>query len=600
MSRPVLVLLAVAAVFTGGMAFMVLKDSSGGRGRREQAPVRRETVERDRPAEATPEPEAERRREERVFGQVADTSGRGVAGATIQLADKTVRSAADGTYEVGISGYRALFTVFANGYLPVVARDFIGEGRGPWKLDFELTPAARLHGRILAPNGAPLGNANVYLVRPDRGLVEGAAGLVATVVFGNGYNFAGVPAGTYDLGVRVQGYLPELVRDVVIPEAGTVEKDVTMRAGRTVRVTVRNATAATHVLVSDARLRERLLPPGGRDVLMNALVGREYVDFPVAGVYLGDDHSFDWSGLPAGPVDFRITDPHRMRVDLRDVTDDKVTVTLTEAAGIDVRVTDEATREGLEPTLFLDDAEAPLAWSGGATTVPVDGRPHVLHLRLDGYEEGRIEIPAAKAAWPGVFEATMRKLTDDKTGRFTLEFDGEFEGRVAVVGRDTDGRWAWQKHLDFGKEPRRAVTGIPFGEYRVSVLATGKIPVVLPRVVVARNLDDHHRVTLTTGGGLEMRVTDRNDKLLEKVGILLRDPDGNQIDIHIMTYLSDRRAFVSVNSLPVAATARADSGLAPGVYTLTAWCAGYEPATQEFVVRGEEVAKVAISLTSRG
>jgi hypothetical protein len=600
-SRPVLALLLVATAFTGGLAYMLLGEPKGGRGRREHAPEREEAVEREAPAEPTPDAAAERRREERLFGQVADTAGKGIAGATVQLPGKTATTGPDGTYEVEIRGYRALVTVFANGYLPAVGHDFIGEGRGPWRLDFELAPAARLHGRVVAEDGAVVGTANVYLVRPDRSLVEGAEAVATLVMSGGAYNFPGVRAGTYDLGVRAPGYLPTLLRDVVVPESGTVEKDLVVRRGRTLRFRIHNATRRTEVTVADARLRERLLPPGGRAVLRDAFVGREYVDYPVTGLlFPGDGKLETLSGLPEGPVDVRISDPARMPVELPAFDGEVVEVTLVEAAEIELRVTDEATREPLEPTLFLDDADSPLSWTGGATTVPVDGRPHFIRARLDGYEEARLEIPAGRDAWPAVFALAMRKLTDDKTGRFTLEIDGEFEGRIAVVGRDAEGRWAWQKHLDFSRAPKRTVPGIPFGEYRVSVLATGKIPVVLPRVVVARNLNDHHRVTLSAGGGLEMRVTDENDQLLEKVGILLRDQDGNQIDIHVMTHLSDRRAFVSVNSLPVAATARSDSGLAPGVYTLTAWCAGYEPATQEFVIRGEEVAKVAIALPSRG
>ena len=66
-----------------------------------------------------------------------------------------------------------------------------------------------------------------------------------------------------------------------------------------------------------------------------------------------------------------------------------------------------------------------------------------------------------------------------------------------------------------------------------------------------------------------------------------------------MTHVSEGRAFLSVNYLPSAATARADSGLAPGDYTLTVFKEGFEPATEGFVIRGHEVAEVAITLRPR-
>ena len=71
---------------------------------------------------------------------------------------------------------------------------------------------------------------------------------------------------------------------------------------------------------------------------------------------------------------------------------------------------------------------------------------------------------------------------------------------------------------------------------------------------------------------------------------------GAQIDVHVMTRVSDGRAFVSVNYLPSAATAAADSGLAPGDYTLAAGREGYAPASKPFSIRGTEVAEVTIVL----
>ena len=125
------------------------------------------------------------------------------------------------------------------------------------------------------------------------------------------------------------------------------------------------------------------------------------------------------------------------------------------------------------------------------------------------------------------------------------------------------------------------------------------IPVTLPRVVVTRTLKETHRIRVERGGGLAFKVTDAEDKLLDKVHLFLKDAGERQIDIHVLTHVSEGRAFLSVNYLPSAATARADSGLAPGAYTLTVFKEGFEPATEGFVIRGTEVAEVALTLRSR-
>jgi hypothetical protein len=155
------------------------------------------------------------------------------------------------------------------------------------------------------------------------------------------------------------------------------------------------------------------------------------------------------------------------------------------------------------------------------------------------------------------------------------------------------------RHLDASDAKGRWEVKVPPGEYAVSVLGTGMIPVTLPRVVVTRALKETHRVALSAGGGLELKVTDSGGDLLEKVWLELRDPAGTQIDVHVITHVSEGRAFLSINYLPSAATARADSGLAPGPYAITVFKPGYEPATREFVLQGTEVAGVTIALSPR-
>jgi len=125
------------------------------------------------------------------------------------------------------------------------------------------------------------------------------------------------------------------------------------------------------------------------------------------------------------------------------------------------------------------------------------------------------------------------------------------------------------------------------------------VPVTIPRVVVTRQLKETHRIRIERGGGLSFKVTGPDGKLLDKVHLILKNAAGVRIDIHVLTHVSEGRGFLSVNYLPSAATAKADSGLMPGGYTLTVVKEGYEPGTEEFVIRGQEIADVAISLDPR-
>jgi hypothetical protein len=114
--------------------------------------------------------------------------------------------------------------------------------------------------------------------------------------------------------------------------------------------------------------------------------------------------------------------------------------------------------------------------------------------------------------------------------------------------------------------------------------------------VIARGLKDTYRVTLTPGGGLSLKVTDAEGQILDQVQMLLKDQAGNQIDVHVLSHVSEGRAFVSINYLPSAAVAKADSGLAPGFYEIRVYREGYALGTKSFEVRGTDVAVVEIAL----
>jgi len=62
---------------------------------------------------------------------------------------------------------------------------------------------------------------------------------------------------------------------------------------------------------------------------------------------------------------------------------------------------------------------------------------------------------------------------------------------------------------------------------------------------------------VAAGGGLALKVTDIAGQLLDQVHLMLKDQAGNQIDVHVLSHVSEGRAFLSVNYLPSAASARA-------------------------------------------
>ncbi|MFI5403918.1 MAG: carboxypeptidase-like regulatory domain-containing protein, partial [Planctomycetota bacterium] len=195
------------------------------------------------------------------------------------------------------------------------------------------------------------------------------------------------------------------------------------------------------------------------------------------------------------------------------------------------------------------------------------------------------------------FDVAMQPTAAGETGAFYVVFEPPLDGRVALVGRDATGVQRFVKHIeDADKEGRWSVEEVPVGEYAVSVLATGMVPAFLPRVVVARGLKDTYRVTLTAGGGLSLKVTDTDGQILDQVHLMLKDQAGNQIDIHVLSHVSEGRAFLSVNYLPSAASAKADSGLAAGLYEIAVYREGFEVGRKSFEVRGTDVAQVEIAL----
>jgi hypothetical protein len=656
--RAFLLLFAVAATLL--VAWLLLSDEGPGgrseRDRRRDAPVELPPLapEKEGVPRPTKPPSPETGRVFSLSGYVRDPGGAPVPGAVVRVttlrASVTDTAGREGEYAVDVPAPICTFDVWATGYLPVAGTangrsngelDFVFDGDGPWRKDFTLRQAASLEGHVYDDTGQPVKGARVYVIPRDFALLdrETVANVVTTDEKG-AFEFPGLPPGVTDVGARAHGFLPVLAKDVAIPARGTAQQDLRLARGRDILVTVLNAPKLEHdveiaqdafiqrnflrVTVADSRLRAMLLPPGGSDALCDALVGRALVGLPVVGAKLESDGRYKASAAGLGPADVgaRITDLE-VRSDgtiLRygglivepglgeklDTTEPEVTLTLVPAAAITVNVRDAVTGNALEPLVARRTAGVaaplPVGREGTSYQVPRDERRHALVFTLDGYQEATLELPdlrqfPADSQRPPSFDVAMQPTAMGETGAFFVVFDPPLDGRVALVGRDSTGAQRWVKHIeDADREGRWSVEEVPVGEYAVSVLATGMVPAFLPRVVVARGVKDTHRVTLTPGGGLSLKVTDAEGQVLDQVHLVLKDHAGNQIDVHVLSHVSEGRAFLSVNYLPSAASAKADSGLAAGFYEIAVFREGFEVGRKGFEVRGTDVAEVEIAL----
>lgn len=662
MSRTLLaLLLMVSLLATGAVALLLTEGARSGRRDRDESdiapPQRTRTAPPEQERDETVTPDASAPDIWTLSGHVRDEAGRPIPGATVlatvfdpRRREQLTHTDQQGRFElIELSDPSLSFDVWARGFLPLVGTvngtpngqlGFVRDGDGPWTRDFVLERAASLTGRVLDGSGAPVKGATVYVLSPEHQIVDRrTVGNVVTTNDRGEFAFPGLPPGTYDLGAREGGFLPGMVRDVEIVGQMPVTRDLVLRRGRRIRVTVEAMPRANRVVVvaADSRLRGMLLPPGGVRALENALVGRAFVDRPV----VAQDHQategvFVLAGVGPGPADVEalvesglvetglLTEEGFGR--LLDTTEDELTLTFVRAVLLQVDVRHGVTGERLEPQVVRRTPgvrgdqpvrQRPIRPGAGQASdtepgplglqLPLVDRVHTLHFSLEGFQPAELRLPDLQAAvepgastYPTPFNVVMMPEAQGETGAFYLVFEPPLDGRLALIGRDAEGRQQWVRHLDTADdEGRWEVKTIPVGEYAVSVLASGMIPVTLPRVVVTRTLKETHKILLQRGGGLEFKVTDKDGKLLDKVHLILKDAGDRRIDIHVLTHVSEGRAFLSVNYLPSAASARADSGLAPGEYTLTVYKEGYEPATEAFLIRGQEVAAVALTLRSR-
>lgn len=601
MTRFALVLFLIVAAIGTFLAIQWFMGDSGP----DRQTAREELLEgeRERRRESRDEPETKRRGkrayEATLRGFVVDTADRPIEGAAVRMGGQSVRTNAEGGYKFDLAPMEGEVRVEARGFFPAAR-----ERNRERTLDFELERAAVLFGRVVDETGNPIQGAHVYRISAEHQIVERAREAADTDANGD-YVFPGLQVGTTDIGVKAPGYLPTLARDFAIAGLQEHRKDFVIRSGRTVKLNVLGVPegARWEALVSDSRLRARLLPPGGLRLLAESLPGRELVDYPVV---LG---STPISGLPDEPVDYVLsvtgTDDHFVAEPglgkLLDNFDAEVTLKILPGGLVAPVVRDAVTREVLFPKITrFADSKGPMPVDAHIEdkllVVPIDPRRHRLRFEMVGYQPKELDLPSERE---GIYdmEVELQPLSDAASGSLRLVFDPKFDGRLAVVARGEAGARSFDAKRD--KEGQWLVEKIPAGVWDFTILATKMVPVELGGVRIVSGATQEQPVVLHPGGGMELKVVDGDGKLLDKVTLDLRNPDNVRIDIHFVTMVSGDRGFTSINYIPSAATARTDSGLAQGTYTLFAGRQGYEVGKAEFSVAGTDVAEVTVVLEKK-
>ena len=234
----------ISALVTGLAVFLFLGEGgSGGRRDRDTASL---PEEERRPGSAIPAPDPRAggtspaapgppRKTWSIGGYVRDEAERPIPGAEVRavIAEdplRPVRTDQRGWYEVTVPVPQGVLECFAEGYLPQVGfvngrsdgtQEFSCEGEGPWRRDFTLAVAASLRGRVMDESLGPVAGATVYVIEPAHVLLDRAHGGNVVRSGKDGFFlFHGVPAGTWDVGVRAERCVPAGERDGAVPERG--------------------------------------------------------------------------------------------------------------------------------------------------------------------------------------------------------------------------------------------------------------------------------------------------------------------------------------------------------------------------------------------
>ncbi|MEE8105151.1 MAG: carboxypeptidase-like regulatory domain-containing protein [Planctomycetota bacterium] len=558
-------------------------------------------------------------------GTVRSRDGSPLEGAKVVATDDGtdhmtgVLSDAAGNYSLPLGNSSYQLEVVKEGFLPVVLSGAMGieffAGRVVVR-DVELTPAAMLSGQVVDGRGMPVVGARVYVIDARHFLLEAShSGNTAVTDVAGRYTFAGVREGVTDVGVRARGFRPSITRDFLIPDDGRSDLDITLQRGRAIEVRLTGARPEHPVslFAADTSARDRVLPPGGMDVLTDALVGREFADVVATRRDLKTDAdgraTVTLGGFDAGPVDIEALQFDHRHGEALGSRVSPVEISMRRFVFVSVDARDASTGARIEPQARIEPESRQLmeyaADPSGSLVVPMSlDRKWKAYLELEGYEPVELTLPEYNADEDGVLSAelnvAMTPVTAAAMGTFLLESSTPFDGRVALVGRDAAGLIRWVKHPnETDNDKRLVVDGVPEGTFDVAVLAQGKIPSRVPRVVVRKGARPVYRVVFIDGGGIDLTVNGEDGNLLEKVHIQLNNETGTQIDVQIYSEVSEGRALVSVNYIPAVAHVLSDSGLAPGRYTLRAGKEGYRTAQASFAIAGTETATVSLTLRRR-
>ncbi len=226
-----------------------------------------------------------------ISGKVtASESGTGVAGATVTAVgpDGTpyqVTTGPGGVYELG--GLPAdAYTILAeaDGLAQAEVTGVVVNGTGQAQ-NFSLAAQSVISGTVSLAAGGPTGNDLVVSAQPpgntDPNLIFG------DVVSGSGFTIANLPAGTYDLTVSEDGYVPQTLSSVVVTAGGTT-------------------SVGTVQLAASARVSGTVTSTDPNTPAANALVGAFMGTTLVEAVGTDDTGAFSFTDLPAGTYTFGV------------------------------------------------------------------------------------------------------------------------------------------------------------------------------------------------------------------------------------------------------------------------------------------------------
>jgi hypothetical protein len=305
----------------------------------------------------------------------------------------------DGRFSIAglTTGEAVDVTARRSGYVPVTAARIDVPATEPLRLVLE--PAARVSGRVVSDDGAPVVAAVVTARPADAALPAALSGRTAMTDAEGAFVLLDVAAGKVSLAAVAKGFLAGDPRVLDVAEGRNVEDvELTMHRGAVVEGTVLtyegNPAAAARVIVRRNSTPERML------------------EIEVAGSARTDgDGRYRLEGVPLGPESISADQEGYLRT-VRDLEvqpgENRLDFRLGQGYGISGRVVDGAGRAltGVAVTLLSSApglAKEDVSDSGGAfrfTGLATGG--YQLSARKEGYSTGRQNVQLTDRAVDGV------------------------------------------------------------------------------------------------------------------------------------------------------------------------------------------------------